>query len=143
VPPHVRCPLHLPWPAATDEKFVFVSKAESGWEQAQIGMGVRIVNGDSQCLAAVNTITSSTIEIAWCLDIPNEQQLQEELRAGEALRTFTCGLQRTKTYNELFDMNRTDGWDPAGYSSPRWCRTAKVSLKATGELPSSPAAALR
>jgi hypothetical protein len=70
-------------------------------------------------------------------------QLQEELRAGEALRTFTCGLQRTKTYNELFDMNRTDGWDPAGYSSPRWCRTAKVSLKATGELPSSPAAALR
>jgi hypothetical protein len=96
-------------------------------------MGVRMYNGDAQCIADPTTPGRSSADIAWCMDIRSEEQMEQVLSSGTAVRTFTCGLERVRTYNELVEWNRTDGWDPAGYSSPRWCRTVKALLKVTGE----------
>jgi hypothetical protein len=113
--------------------FILTTREETKWHQPQLGMAVRIYNGDTQCIADPNNPTTSSTELAWCMDIRSEEQLQLVLRSNAALRTGSCGLERTWAHSELVEWNRTDGWDPAGYSSPRWCRTVKALLKGTGE----------
>ena len=118
--------------AASDVPFTFTTKGESNWLQGQEGMGVRMYNGDAQCIAEPTNPTTSTAELAWCMDIGSKEQMEQVLSSGTAVRTFTCGLKRARDF-KWSEWNRTEGWDPAGHSSLWWCRTVKSLLKGTGE----------
>ena len=118
--------------AASDVPFTFTTKGENNWLLSQEGMGVRMYNGDPQCIAEPTTPGRSSADIAWCMDIRSKEQMEQVLSSGTAVRTVTCGLKRASDYKQT-EWNRTDILDPAGYSSLWWCRTVKSLLKGTGE----------
>jgi hypothetical protein len=115
-------------PAASTEPVFFVSKSQGGWDNREIGKGMRMYGNDTQCIVDPN----SAIERPECLNIGNQTQLQQVLAAKTPLRTLTCGSEVANTSWGLTLINSAR--DPGGYYPSNWCVTVKTVLKNTGGL---------